>query len=132
MTNLAHVIDGYRFLMQLGYDEAAKICLTHSFALKDIQTYVGTADVSSEDYLEIGYLISNMEYDDYDRLIQLCDSIALPVGVVDLTTRMDDVEKRYGYYPKNKKNRHFEIKSYFEDIMRKDLYEVVNSEKETN
>ena len=41
-------------------------------------------------------------YDDYDRLIQLCDSIAMVNGVVDLKTRMDDVERRYGYYPENK------------------------------
>ena len=31
VRHLGHVSDGYRFMMSLGYDEAAKICLTHSF-----------------------------------------------------------------------------------------------------
>lgn len=126
VTNLAHVIDGYHFLMNLGYDEAAKICITHSFAIKDINTYIGIADVPKEEYEETIYLISNYIYDDYDRLIQLCDSIAMANGAADLKTRMDDVEKRYGYYPENKRKEHFKIKDYFENKMQKNLYQVVN------
>ena len=31
VRHLGHVSDGYTYMMSLGYDEAAKICLTHSF-----------------------------------------------------------------------------------------------------
>ena len=34
VTALAHVIDGYEYLMKLGYDEAARVCITHSFSIK--------------------------------------------------------------------------------------------------
>ncbi len=29
--HLGHVADGYTYMMSLGYDEAARVCLTHSF-----------------------------------------------------------------------------------------------------
>ena len=46
VTYIAHVIDGYNFLMKFGYDEAARICITHSFQLKDINEYIGEIDIS--------------------------------------------------------------------------------------
>lgn len=124
-SHLAHVIDGYDYLMGLGYDEAARICVTHSFAIKDIGTYIGSADVTAEQYQLIQSLVRDYPYDDYDRLIQLCDSIALPERATDLATRMDDVEKRYGYYPQNKREEHFRIKAYFDQKAGMDLYEAV-------
>ncbi len=31
IAGMRHVIDGYTFLMEKGFDEAARICLTHSY-----------------------------------------------------------------------------------------------------
>jgi len=126
VTYLAHVIDGYRFLMEFGYEEAAKICITHSFSIPDIKCYIGKIDVTKEEYQMIKRLILEYHYDDYDRLIQLCDSIAFPDKVVDLKTRMDDVERRYGSYPFEKRQKNYELKDYFEQKMKKNLYEVVS------
>ena len=69
VCNMRHVIGGYRYLMELGYDEAARICLTHSFAVKGMDMYMGVVDVPEEDYREIEARIEGFEYDDYDRLI---------------------------------------------------------------
>ena len=33
VRHLGHVSDGYSYMMSLGYDEVAKICLTHSLLL---------------------------------------------------------------------------------------------------
>lgn len=38
-------------------------------------------------------LLANIEYDDYDCLIQLCDAIAKDDGIVSLEERMNDVKK---------------------------------------
>ncbi len=114
VTHLAHVIDGYRYLMGLGFDEAARVCITHSFPIKDVNNYIGTKDVSAEDLQEITDLMNGFEYDDYDALIQLCDSIALPQGSAQIVERMNDVKQRYGYFPESKWNKHIEIKHYFE------------------
>lgn len=124
VTSIAHILDGYRFLTELGYEEAARICITHSFAVQDIGTYIGKIDVMPQEYKMLSDLILSYTYDDYDRLIQLCDSIAFPTGVVDLKTRMDDVERRYGGYPAEKRQKHYDLKTYFEKKMNRNLYEV--------
>ena len=110
--------------MKLGYDEAARVCITHSFSIKKIKTYIGKNDVSSEAYKKIKKLIDEYEYDDYDRLIQLCDSIALPQGSAKIEERMSDVKKRHGYYPQDKWNKHIELKKYFEQKSGLDIDEL--------
>jgi len=126
VTHLAHVTDGYKYLIELGYDEAAKVCITHSFGVKNIDNYIGNRDISQEDYELLLRLIETYEYDDYDRLIQLCDSIAFPDRIVDLKTRMDDVERRYGAaYPLSKRQKNYELKEYFEKKIGRNLYEAV-------
>ncbi len=50
VRHLGHVSDGYSYMMSLGYDEAARICLTHSFNNKRIDEYIGRADTSEEEY----------------------------------------------------------------------------------
>lgn len=126
VTQLAHVINGYDYLMALGFDEPARISLTHSFAVKDIHTYIGIPDVSEEDCQRISDLIASFDYDDYDRLIQLCDSIAMAEGPTDMVTRMSDVKNRYGFYPREKWDKHLELQKYFEDKMWKSLNEVLS------
>ena len=40
VKHLGHVYDGYKYMLDLGYDEAARICLTHSFSVPDINVYI--------------------------------------------------------------------------------------------
>lgn len=41
VRHLGHVSDGYTYMMSLGYDEVAKICLTHSFNNQSTEEYNG-------------------------------------------------------------------------------------------
>ena len=132
VTNFRHIIDGYDYLKKQGYDEVAKICLTHSFCIQDICMYIGVCDLTQEQYQRLEVLLKECNYDDYDRLIQLCDSIALPTKAVDLDTRMEDVKRRYGSYPEEKRKKNFELKKYFEEKMGQDLYVVVAEKTEDN
>lgn len=124
-TYIAHVYDGYHFLKYLGYDQLARICLTHSFNLHVIDDYIGKIDISPEQYDELKTLLAATEYDDYDRLIQLLDSTCGADGTQNLEARMNDVKQRYGYYPEGKWNKNFELKKYFEKLMGRDFYEVI-------
>lgn len=124
-TDLAHVIDGYRYLLSMGYDEPAKICVTHSFAERDIETYIGRRDVPPEDFAFLKRQIASLEYDEYDRLIQLCDSLAMADGTVDLKKRMDDIERRHGGYPASKRAVHAQLKAYFDQKAGVELYCVL-------
>ena len=126
--HLRHVYDGYKYMLQLGYDEVAKICLTHSFNNKDIREYIGNVDITEEEQREMVDALQKAVYDDYDRLIQLCDSVAGADGVMDIEARMGDVKRRYGRYPEEKWNKNLSLKKMFEEKMGKDLYEVIGKE----
>jgi len=66
-----------------------------------------------------------MVFDDYDKLIQLCDSLASAEGVVDMEERMSDVKRRYGSYPQSKWDKNMELKAYFEQKAGGNIYEIV-------
>ena len=129
VRHLGHVSDGYTYMMRLGYDEVAKICLTHSFNNHTVDEYIGKLDVSGEEMEMIKTELARTVYDDYDRLIQLCDSLAGAEGVLDIEDRMNDVKKRYGFYPQKKWDSNMRLKQYFEEKMKKDIYLVC--EKDT-
>lgn len=129
IRHLGHVADGYTYMMSLGYEEAARICLTHSFQNQSLNDYIGNIDTSDEELELIRTKLKEVVMDDYDRLIQLCDSLAGSEGVLKLEERMEDVKKRYGSYPQEKWEFNIRLKEYFEKKTGKDIYEVV--EKET-
>ena len=54
-----HLIDGYRYCMQRGWEKAAQICISHAFMIQDIDTSIGTFDVSDADYLFMKEFIAN-------------------------------------------------------------------------
>ena len=84
VRHLGHVYDGYVYMKSLGYDEAAKICLTHSFNNHTIDEYIGKFDVTDEELTIIKTELAKTIYDEYDRLIQLCDCLAGAEGVLDM------------------------------------------------
>lgn len=123
--HLAHVYDGYQYLMELGYPEIARTALSHSFNFGRIEDYIGNFDIAEEQQEELRKCLTEMSFDDYDYLIQLCDAIAKADGIVPLEERMNDVKSRYGNYPQEKWDRNMDLKKYFERKMGKDLYDVV-------
>lgn len=48
VKHLGHVYDGWKYMLELGYDEAARICLTHSFNEGKIETYIGNTESRQE------------------------------------------------------------------------------------
>jgi len=129
VRHLGHVSDGYTYMMSLGYDEVAKICLTHSFHNQMVSEYIGKFDTSDAELALITHTLETVKLDDYDRLIQLCDAIAGSEGVLNIEERMEDVKRRYGYYPEDKWNSNINLMKYFASKTRKSIYEIV--EKDT-
>lgn len=127
--HLGHVSDGYTYMKSLGYDEVAKICLTHSFNNHSVDEYIGKFDVSQEELTLIKTKLVETVYDEYDLLIQLCDSLAGADGVLDIEERMNDVKRRYGSYPQDKWDSNIELMHYFEKRMNQNIYLVC--EKDT-
>lgn len=126
-TSEKHLIDGYRYCMNLGWDKAAQICISHAFMIQDIHTSIGTFDVSKEDYTFMEQFVKNAVYDDYDRLVQLCDSLALPTGFCILEKRFVDVTMRYGFHPYTiaRWKKILAIKDYFDEKCHCSIYELL-------
>ncbi|MDO4198530.1 MAG: HD domain-containing protein [Erysipelotrichaceae bacterium] len=125
VRHLGHVSDGYSYMMKLGYDEVARICLTHSFHDNTLEGYIGKFDTSEEELKLINDKLKDIEYDDYDKLIQLCDALSGSEGVLNMEDRMNDVKRRYGSYPQDKWDSNIRLKKYFEDKCGKDIYDIV-------
>ena len=126
--HLAHVYDGHRYMQDLGYEDAARICLTHSFNCPKLDVYIGNFDIPQEQQNQLQMLLDHLGFDDYDRLIQLCDCLAGSDGIMDMEARMLDVKKRYGFYRQDKWDTNLWLKAYFEEKTGKNIYEIVKKE----
>jgi len=101
---LRHAINGYKYMNELGYQDIARICMTHSFFENTIEGCIGKFDMSEEEKSEIKQYIENIEFDEYDRLIQLSDNLSSSTGVVTQERRLVDVFFRYGFNENTKNN----------------------------
>lgn len=122
-----HLIDGYRYCMDRSWEKAAQICISHAFMIQDINTSIGEFDVSADDYLFMKEFVANAVYDDYDRLVQLCDALAMPTGFCFLEKRFVDVTIRYGIHPAtiDRWKKILEIKALFEKEIGCSIYTLL-------
>ena len=122
-----HLIKGYRYCMERGWEKPAQICITHEFMIQDIRKAGGPMDVSEEDSWFIEEFLQNVRYDDYDCLVQLCDALALPTGFCILEKRFVDVALRYGIYPATLERwkKVLEIKEMFEKKTGCSIYDLL-------
>ena len=94
--HLHHIIEGSRLMEQKGHPDVAKICLSHSFLGKIFDTYIANSEVCPPgDVAFIASWLESCAFDDYDNLIQLCDSISLTTGVCLLEVRLFDIARRF-------------------------------------
>lgn len=126
-SHLKHILDGYNFMMELGYADIAKICLTHSFPLKDINAYFGEKDCSQKEIDFIMEYLHNTEYSEYDTLLQLCDALAAADGFCLLEKRMVDVVLRNGVaeLTREKWQKTFAIKEEVEQHIHCSVYDLL-------
>lgn len=97
VRGMHHVIAGYELLTQKGQPELARICLTHSFPLPDTDAYTGPQDCSAEEMHFLQEQLEAIELNDYDRLIQLCDALAMPNGISTIEERLFEGTLRHGF-----------------------------------
>jgi len=133
ISHMRHIIDGYNFLSQKGYEDCARICLTHSFPLKNLDSYSGNKDCNPEEFDFIKDYIARVNYFEYDELIQLCDALTTPKGFCLLEKRLVDVALRYGVNDLTilKWEATFEIKRKFEDAIGRSIYDLLPGVEET-
>jgi len=129
-----HILIGYENMLHKGFGAVARICLSHSFPYKDIGAYGGKDTNWSEgEKQNIIHFLSDIDYDNYDKLIQLCDALATAEGVCLMDKRMMDVVRRHGFseFTVQKWEATFALKDYFDKLSGENIYnffieEIIN------
>lgn len=128
-----HVMRGYEYLKNKGYDEEyANICLTHSYLNNDILcTAGGVPDKEKNPFLTD--FIKNHEYTIEEKLINLCD-LMCPQGnkVFTIDKRLIDIMIRRGAYSNTQYHvkETYKLKEYFDNLLGYNLYDLFPEIKE--
>ena len=124
IKGILHIFDGYDYMMSIGQEVIADICLTHSFPIKDVDTFFGKYDCSSEQKKFLQQFLENRQYNNYDILIQLCDAISLPNGACIMEKRFVDVALRHGLpdFTIDKWKAFMNTKKYFDELCGCNIY----------
>lgn len=120
-----HVYEGYKYCMNKGWDEVARICMTHSYVLMKDEFDYSPETVEEKEIKK--FIVSLGEADLYDKLIQMCDALATDYGFVILEKRFVDVTRRYGIMGNYIRGWDitFATKEMFEEKMGCSIYDVL-------
>lgn len=130
--DFTHVIKGFETLTDLGWNEEARACLTHSFINAGRCANCDSAEegfyidekgepewgsrIPIDDMAEV---LATMRYDDYDTILNIADLMATDKGITTPYDRVQDVATRKTPDPRNR--------AYFLSEFTNKLLEVMNS-----
>lgn len=119
-----HAWEGYLFLNELDFAEGARICLTHTFQYQNIDAIYDSWDCNEEEKQFIENYLKSITYDDYDKLIQLCDALSLSDDYCYAEKKMVSSVMKYGFKETTlrKWKAILELKKYFDEKIEGDVY----------
>ena len=128
-----HVIRGYNYLKDKGYDEEyCNICLTHSYLNNDITCTAGGGQ-KPEDNPFLTDFIKNHKYTIEEKLINLCDLMCPQKNkVFTVDKRLIDIMIRRGAYSNTQYHikETYKLKEYFDRLLGYNLYDLFPEIKE--
>jgi len=123
-----HIMNGYNYLKELGYDEKYyNICLTHSYLNNDVYCTAGIpADIPFRTEF-----IKNHEYTIYEKIINICDLMCTSV-VNTVDKRLIDIIIRRGVWESTQYHikETYKLKQYFDNLLGFNLYDLFPEIKE--
>ena len=124
-----HALEGYLFLSELGFAEGARICLTHTFQYQNVDAIYDSWDCSDEEKGFIENYLNSITYNDYDKLIQLCDALSLSDGYCYAEKKMVNSVMKYGFKETTlrKWKAILELKKYFDEKIEGEVYALFES-----
>ena len=124
-----HVMNGYYYLKELGYDdEYANICLTHSYLNNDIYCTAGGIPTDIPFRTEF---IKNHEYTIYEKIINLCDLMCTDI-IMTVDKRLIDLIIRRGAHENTQYHikETYKLKQYIDEQLGFNLYDLFPSIKD--
>lgn len=123
-TKVPHGLEGFDFLIKSGLKNLAPISLTHNFVSKQINP----ADFpvySKHQIHEASNILSDIEYNDYDRLIQLADNFSRGREILSLKERINKNREFY-HSPVSFEKDIFSLRDYFNNKYNINVENLVN------
>lgn len=128
-----HVMKGYEYLKEKGYDDDfCNICLTHSYLNNDILCTAGGVP-NPEDNPFLTNFIKTHEYTIEEKLINLFDLMCPQSSkVFTVDKRLIDIMIRRGAYSNTQYHikETYKLKEYFDNLLGFDLYDLFPEIKE--
>ena len=124
-----HVMQGYNYLKELGYDdEYANVCLTHSYLNNDVNCVAGGIPKNIPFRTEF---IKNHEYTIYEKIINLCDLMCTDT-IMTIDKRLIDLIIRKGVYENTQYHikETYKLKQYIDEQLGFNLYDLFPSIKD--
>ena len=122
-----HVMRGYNYLKDKGYDEEyCNICLTHSYLNNDITCTAGGVPNPSENPF-LTEFVKNHEYSIEEKIINLCDLMCPQGGkIFTIDKRLIDIMIRRGAYSNTQYHikETYKLKEYFDNLLGYNLYDL--------
>jgi len=130
-----HGLAGYQKLMAMGYDEAARASLVHSFFEKEKITPERYKSYDAQSIRACAKLLRATPFDDYDRLVHLADLMAVGPHVVTVEARFEYLAVTYDIEDELLKDKYtlaLDLKKYFDELCQRDVYEILNIFHQSN
>ncbi len=128
-----HIMRGYNYLKDKGYDEEyCNICLTHSYLNNDIMCTAGKAPNPKDNPFLVDF-IKKHEYKVEEKIINICDLMCPQGGkVYTIDKRLIDIIIRKGAYSNTQYHikETYKLKEYFDNLLGYNLYDLFPEIKE--
>ena len=124
---LENNLRSFHILRNESYFFPAKIDISHSFILQDINSYLGEMNLKEKDIITIKNLLLSYSYTDYDKLIQVLDN-SITDNYLGIKKKQEILKEKYGKIPfeyeRLKKLKEYE--KYFENKLKNPIEYYVN------
>lgn len=121
-----HTIAGYKYMIENGYPEEARSCLTHSFIDNNIYYTAGGVPEGQDRFDYMNNFLLSTDLTIYDNIVQMCDLFCLETGFTTVERRLLDITRRKGVFDNSKLHleKTMELKDRFESMLGCSLYEL--------
>ena len=121
-----HTIAGYKYMINEGYPEEARSCLTHSFIDNNIFYTAGGIPQGKDRFDYMNNFLLSVDLTIYDNIVQMCDLFCLETGFTTIERRLLDITERKGVFDTSPMHleKTMELKLRLEVMMGCSLYEL--------
>ena len=126
---LRHVLEGYKYLISLGYEEEAKGCLTHTFYSRELVKPNLIKKNTNLTRIEIDFIINFINkngFNMYDKILQIADNMGSSSGINTIERRRTESMLRYGITDISEKNLRgiFSVQNEIEEKLGYSIYQL--------